>query len=88
MSSLSPQNEQFVEQALARGLFASREELVDAAVEELRIKRDFEQLALSPEQLQGVDHAIDQSEAGQGCEYGEADWQDLLRRSTGRGRPG
>lgn len=87
MSYLSPQNEQFVEQALAQGLFASREELVDAAVENLRLKQDAEKnFDLSPEQLQLVDEAIDQSEAGQGREYAEADWQDLLQRSLERGR--
>jgi antitoxin ParD1/3/4 len=39
-TDLSPSNEQFIENALASGAFGSRDELLDAAVELLRERRE------------------------------------------------
>jgi Arc/MetJ-type ribon-helix-helix transcriptional regulator len=56
-SDLSPQNEQFIEHAVASGLFPSRQAALDAAVESLRTKRD-EPQPLPPEHATLVEDGL------------------------------
>jgi Arc/MetJ-type ribon-helix-helix transcriptional regulator len=81
---LNPQNEQFIQQALADGRFPDRESLLNAAVDTLREERP--NIVITEAMGRLVDEALDSSEAGEGREYSEADWQDLLQRALQQAR--
>lgn len=68
--ALSPQTEQFIADALAAGRFATRSELIEAAVRRLCD----EDLA---ESLRLCDEAIDDIEAGNGIEMTPKRWDEL-----------
>lgn len=83
-TQLNPQNEQFIQQALADGRFPDRESLLNAAVDTLREERP--NIVITEAMGRLVDEALDSSEAGEGREYSEADWQDLLQRALQQAR--
>jgi hypothetical protein len=73
--SLSAESETYIADALAAGLFSSREALLDAAIAEFRALRAEEE-----EQLRLCDEAIDSLEAGHGIPATPEYWADLERR--------
>ncbi len=83
ISSLSSDNERFIHEALAAGLFPSREILLDQAVEALRRRQD--QLALDAALREG----LAQLDAGQGRELSDDDFDRIadqaVRQAADRG---
>lgn len=59
---LSPLNQRFVAEALAEGLFPSREALLDRAIDLLRLSMDFDELPQSALQAAAVDSAATPAE--------------------------
>lgn len=64
-SDLSPQNEQYLQQVLAGGLFPTREAALDAAVSALREKQE-ESQPIPSEHRRLVEKALDELDAGLG----------------------
>jgi Arc/MetJ-type ribon-helix-helix transcriptional regulator len=62
MASISPDNEQFLEKAVAAGRFADRGEALDAAIRLLRRREEL---------IDAVDSGVDQLNAGRYTEYDE-----------------
>jgi len=78
-SELSPQNEEFITQALAAGAYPSKDAALDAAVTALREKN--ETVPWVPaEHMSLVEAAIASSDAGESREMLAADWQKLRQR--------
>lgn len=75
-TDLSPQNESYIQEAVARGAFPSRGQALDAAVELLR-ERD----ARRDEWIREVQAGIDQIERG---EYAPLDIDDIKARGRER----
>ncbi len=73
---LSPHIEQKIADAVAGGLYPSREALIEAGVEHLLE----EQVPLVPqEHMALVEAAIESSRAGQSAEMRRQDWDELQR---------
>lgn len=86
-SGLSPQNEAFITQAIADGLFPSKDAALDAAVEALRKQTD--KIPFVPDVHQGlVEEALTDIEKNGSVEMTDADWQSLrqLAHDIGAGR--
>lgn len=83
-TNLNPQNEQFIQQALAAGRFPDRESLLNAAVDTLREEQP--NIVITEAMGRLVDEAIDEAEAGLEREFTEADWQDLFQRAIQQAR--
>lgn len=79
MSHLSPQNEQFIAQAIAAGDYPNREAVIDKALETLRRYEEAE-----AEVLQEVAFGVKQADAGQARELADDDWAQLLSRALAR----
>ncbi|MBL8827290.1 MAG: hypothetical protein JNM18_09910 [Planctomycetaceae bacterium] len=78
-NGLSPQNEQFLNRAIAEGLFPSTEAALDAAVSALR--EQSEAIPFVPaEHAALVDAAIEAANAGQSREMTAADWESLRQK--------
>lgn len=73
---LSPQNEHFLEQAVARGYFPSKEAALDAAVTALRRHQD-EVPEVPEEHARSVDEGLDDLATGGSHEMTPADWRRL-----------
>lgn len=70
---LAPQYEAFIQEALAAGTFASREKLLEAAVESLRERRN---IPMVPEEHEAaLEEAFEDEAAGRVTEFTEADWE-------------
>jgi hypothetical protein len=78
-SGLSPQNEQYLAEALATGLYPSKEAALDAAISALREKHD-EVPSIPEEHMALVEAAIESSDAGQSREMTPDDWEKLRQR--------
>jgi hypothetical protein len=77
---LSPQNEQFLADIVAGGLFPSKEAALDAEIESLREKT--ERLAtISQEHVELVEQGIASARAGRKRELTDADWEKLRQRA-------
>jgi hypothetical protein len=75
-TGLSSQNEQYLAQVVASGMFPSKEAALDAAVVALREKN--EQIPLVPaEHMERVEQAIASSNAGYSSEMTAEDWSRL-----------
>jgi hypothetical protein len=89
-TGLSSQNEQYLAQVVASGMFPSKEAALDAAVVALREKN--EQIPLIPaEHMERVEQAITSSEAGYSSEMTAEDWsrlRDLAYRVAAENRGG
>ena len=86
-NELSQQNEQFLTDAIAAGLFPSRQAALDAAVDVLRVQ----QVPLeyvSEEHMEGVEAALDELDAGLGMEMTPQEWESLrqLAHDVAEGR--
>jgi len=68
-ASISPDNERFLEQAVADGRFADRGEAIDEALRLLRRRDDL---------IRAVNAGVDQLDAGQYTEYDEAELDQFL----------
>jgi Arc/MetJ-type ribon-helix-helix transcriptional regulator len=69
---LSPQNEQFIEQVVARGAFHDRTQALDQAVDLLRRRQEL---------LDHIDEGTRQLRSGEGIEiHGEQELQAFLER--------
>ena len=77
---LSPHIEQKIADAVAGGLYPSREALIEAGVEHLLE----EQVPLVPEEHMAlVEAAIESSRAGHSAEMTRQDWDELHRMVSG-----
>lgn len=74
--NLSSDNERFIDEALASGLFPSREKLLDQAVEALRRRQD--QVALDAALREG----LAQLDAGLGRELSDADFDRIAEQAV------
>lgn len=78
-SRLSPQTEQFLANAVASGMFPSKEAAIDAAVESLRQRT--ETIPMVPdEHMEEVEQAIEESRAGLSTPMTAEDWAELRQR--------
>jgi len=77
---LSPQNEQFLTDAVAGGLFPSKEAALDAAVESLR-ERQSDVPMVPEEHMAGVEEALAELDAGLGVEMTPAEWERLRQEA-------
>ena len=68
-ASISPDNERFLDQAVADGRFADRGEALDEAIRLLRRREELSR---------AVECGVDQLNDGQYTEYGEADLDRFL----------
>ncbi len=68
-ASISPKNEQFLDQVVASGLFADRAEALDEAVRLLRRREELRR---------EIDAGVDQLDNGCYVEYGEDELQRFL----------
>jgi Arc/MetJ-type ribon-helix-helix transcriptional regulator len=77
---LSPQTEQFLNEAVASGLFPSKAAAIDAAVDALREKNA--SVSFVPdEHMEAVEAAMHESKQGLATPMSTADWA-LLRQRT------
>lgn len=77
---LSPQTEQFLANAVANGMFPSKEAAIDAAVEALREKT--ESIPMVPEEhMERVERALESLNAGKGKPMTDAGWDALKQRA-------
>lgn len=83
--ALSPQTEQFIAEALAAGRFASRSELIEAAVFQLREELQFLTELQTPEEveesLRRCDRAIADLEAGRGIPWNAEEMKRTVRET-------
>lgn len=79
-SHLSPQTEQFLADAVANGMFPSKEAALEAAVEALREKTESIQY-VPDEHMADVEEALESANAGEGTPMTSADWDDLRQRA-------
>lgn len=80
-SGLSPQNEQFIADAIAQGLFPSKEAAIDAAVDAMRQQKT--DVPMVPdEHMAGVEEALAEMEAGIEEDMTDADWRELRQIAT------
>lgn len=70
-SELSPQTEQFIQQAVASGLYPSREAMIDKAIEILH-KAEARQAL-----IHDVNQGIAEFAAGLGAEMTREDWDEI-----------
>lgn len=77
-SGLSPQNEAFILQSLAKGAYPSRESLLDAAVGALRGHQ--EDFVIPTDHLVAIESAITQLEAGLGQELTDGEYDHLVEQ--------
>ncbi len=73
---LSPQIERKIAEALAGGLFPSREALIEAGVEHLL---DEQVPLVRPQDLALVEAALESSSAGRSAEMTRQEWDELHR---------
>lgn len=78
-SDLSPQNEQFIEHAVASGIFPSRQAALDAAVETLRTNRDVPQ-PIPAEHLPLVEEGLEALNEGRGVAWDPENVKQRLRQ--------
>lgn len=78
-SELSPQSEGFIRDALAGGMFRSRESVLDAAIDALREKQATTPL-IPAEHMALVEAAIEDLEKNGGVEITDAYWDELKDR--------
>lgn len=84
---LSPQNEQFIEQVVAGGIFASKAAALNAAVDAMREREREEQIPPVPdEHMEAVEEALAESEAGLSRPMTSADWARLRQCALDGGR--
>jgi hypothetical protein len=77
---LSPQNQLYLDQIIAGGLFPSREAALDAAIAALREKT--EAIPFAPaEHMEAIERGIDQADAGLSRLMTEEDWARLRQRA-------
>jgi Arc/MetJ-type ribon-helix-helix transcriptional regulator len=69
MASISPDNEQFLDQAIADGRFANRSEALDVAIRLLRRREEL---------IRAVNAGVDQLNEGRYTEYGDADLERFV----------
>ncbi len=84
---LSPQNQQYLEQVVAGGIYPSKEAALDAAVAALREKND--EIPFIPDEHMGaVEQAIESADAGLCRTMTEDDWERLrqLARDVAAGK--
>ena len=84
-SGFSPQNEQFLAQAIAEGLYPSKEAALDAAVSALREKSGHVPL-IAPEHEALVYAAWESSQAGRSSAMNDADWNALRETAQAAAR--
>ncbi len=84
---LSPQNERYLEQAVAGGLFPSKEAALDAAVDALRSRSD-EIPQVPAEHIAALEAAIADLEQNGAAEMTDTDWDRLrhFAREVAEGR--
>ncbi|MBL8830711.1 MAG: hypothetical protein JNM18_27300 [Planctomycetaceae bacterium] len=78
MSQLSPQSEQFLEQAVAAGWFPSKEAALDAAVRALQDARA-ELPLIADDHLDAVEAGLDEADAGKSAPWTSQD-RDTIRQ--------
>jgi hypothetical protein len=83
MSRLSPQNEQYLDQAVAAGLFPSKEAALDAAVQALR-DASAEPPLVVDEHMDAVEAGLDEADAGKSLPWSTQDRETV--RNLGRQR--
>jgi len=81
-SDLSPQNEHFIENAVASGLFPSRQAALDAAVETLRTNCDAPQ-PIPAEHLPLVEEGLEALNEGRGVPWDPENVKQRLRQRLG-----
>jgi hypothetical protein len=73
---LSPQSEQYLEKIVSGGLFPTKEAALEAAVEALRQKN--EEIPFVPdEEMEEVERAIEEANAGLATPMTQEDWAKL-----------
>jgi hypothetical protein len=82
-SELSPQSEQYLTHFLAIGLFASREEALDAAIAALKEQHELDETAPA-NHLEIVEASLDEYERIGGIEMTADDWQSMKQRMLER----
>ena len=75
-NELSPQAEQYLASVVADGLYASKQDALEAAVEALRAITDSVPM-VPAEHMALVEEGMESARAGLGRELTEADWQRI-----------
>ncbi len=80
---LSPQNEQFITDAIARGLFPTREAVLDQALDNLRRQRE------AREELEReLQKGLDELDAGLGVEMTDDDLAQFIQNAIDQATQG